>query len=159
MSYNYLTIEEGACIYQFLNLGMSIRKIAQALRRAPSTISREIKRNSSKTINSRGNYTKYFPIKANEKYIDRRKECHRKSKFSKNVIDYLTIKINEHWSPEQIIYGLTKKRSVKDISLFLPIPLLGLWIDLLIALMLILSLPHFICVLMSLSQPGIIKVL
>ena len=54
MSYNHLIIEERFCIYQFLNLGMSIRKIAQALRRAPSTISREIKRNSSKTINSRG---------------------------------------------------------------------------------------------------------
>ncbi|WP_412458508.1 helix-turn-helix domain-containing protein [Peptoniphilus asaccharolyticus] len=48
MSYNHLTIEERSCIYQFLNLGMSIRKIAQALKRSPSTISREIKRNSSK---------------------------------------------------------------------------------------------------------------
>ncbi|WP_455258596.1 helix-turn-helix domain-containing protein, partial [Peptoniphilus asaccharolyticus] len=28
MSYNHLTIEERSCIYQFLNLGMSIRKIA-----------------------------------------------------------------------------------------------------------------------------------
>lgn len=45
MSYNHLTIEERSCIYQFLTLGMSIRKIAQALKRSPSTISREIKRN------------------------------------------------------------------------------------------------------------------
>ncbi|WP_368334414.1 helix-turn-helix domain-containing protein, partial [Phocaeicola massiliensis] len=58
MSYNHLTIEERACIYQFLNLGMSIRKIAQALKRSPSTISREIKRNSSKIKVSRGDYTK-----------------------------------------------------------------------------------------------------
>ncbi|WP_019595694.1 helix-turn-helix domain-containing protein, partial [Peptostreptococcus anaerobius] len=64
MSYNHLTIEERACIYQFLNLGMSIRKIAQALKRSPSTISREIKRNSSKIKVSRGSYTKYFPVKA-----------------------------------------------------------------------------------------------
>lgn len=102
MSYNHLTIEERSCIYQFLNLGMSIRKIAQALKRSPSTISREIKRNSFKIKVSRGSYTKYFPIKANDKYIDRRKDCHRKSDFSKDVIDYLTTKINEHWSPEQI---------------------------------------------------------
>ncbi|WP_373215468.1 IS30 family transposase, partial [Peptostreptococcus anaerobius] len=88
--------------YQFLNLGMSIRKIAQALKRSPSTISREIKRNSSKIKVSRGSYTKYFPVKANDKYIDRRKDCHRKSNISKDVIEYLTIKINEHWSPEQI---------------------------------------------------------
>ena len=102
MSYNHLTIEERSCIYQFLNLGMSIRKIAQALKRSPSTISREIKRNSSKIKSSRGSYTKYFPIKANDKYRHRRKDCHRKTKFSKDVIEYLTIKINEHWSPEQI---------------------------------------------------------
>lgn len=81
---------------------MSIRKIAQALKRSPSTISREIKRNSSKIKVSRGSYTKYFPVKANDKYIDRRKDCHRKSNISKDVIEYLTIKINEHWSPEQI---------------------------------------------------------
>ena len=102
MSYNHLTIEERSCIYQFLNLRMSIRKIAQALKRSPSTISREIKRNSSKIKACRGSYTKYFPVKANDKYFDRRKDCHRKSKFPKDVIDYLTIKINEHWSPEQI---------------------------------------------------------
>ena len=102
MSYNHLTIEERARTYQFLNLGMSIRKIAQALKRSPSTISREIKRNSSKIKVSRGSYTKYFPVKANDKYIDRRKDCHRKSNISKDVIEYLTIKINEHWSPEQI---------------------------------------------------------
>ena len=102
MSYNHLTIEERSCIYQFLNLGMSIREIAQGLKRSPSKISREIKRNSSKIKASRGSYTKYFPIKANDKYLDRRENCHRKSKFSKDVIDYLTVKINKHWSPEQI---------------------------------------------------------
>ena len=87
---------------------MSIRKIAQAIKRSSSTISREIKRNSSKIKNSSGDYTKYFPIKANDKYIDRRKDCHRKSKLSKDVIDYLTIKINEHWSPERISNRSTK---------------------------------------------------
>ena len=49
---------------------MSIRKIAQAIKRSSSTISREIKRNLSKIKNSSGDYTKYFPIKANDKYID-----------------------------------------------------------------------------------------
>ncbi|WP_236786497.1 helix-turn-helix domain-containing protein [Anaerococcus ihuae] len=49
---------------------MSIRKIAQAIKRSSRTISREIKRNSSKIKNSSGDYTKYFPIKENDKYID-----------------------------------------------------------------------------------------
>lgn len=102
MSYTHLTIEERSCIYQFLKLGMSIRKIAQALKRSPSTISREIKRNSSKIETSRGSDIRYFPVKANDKYLERREDCHRKSNFSKELINYLTIKINEHWSPEQI---------------------------------------------------------
>ncbi len=34
MSYKHLTIEERSCIYQFLNLGMSVREIAKALRRS-----------------------------------------------------------------------------------------------------------------------------
>ena len=87
---------------------MSIRKIAEAIKRSSSTISREIKRNSSKIKNSSGDYTKYFPMKANDKYIYRRKDCYRKSKLSKDVIDYLTIKINGHWSPEQISNRSTK---------------------------------------------------
>ena len=37
---------------------MSLREIAQALRRSPSTISREIKRNSSKIKGNEESYTK-----------------------------------------------------------------------------------------------------
>lgn len=79
---------------------MNIREIAQALKRSPSTISLEIK-------TSRVSYTDYFPIKVNDKYRDRRKDCHKKSKFSKDIVDYLIIKINEHWSPEQISNRIT----------------------------------------------------
>lgn len=32
LNYNHLTIEERSYIYQFLNLGMNIREIAQALK-------------------------------------------------------------------------------------------------------------------------------
>lgn len=81
---------------------MSIRKISEALKRSPSTISREIKRNSSDIEVNKGRYRRYFPIKANEKYLDRRKDCHRKTKFLEIVLDYVANQINEHWSPEQI---------------------------------------------------------
>ena len=47
MSYKYITIFERSCIYQFLNLRMSIRQIAKAIKRYPSTITREIKRNKT----------------------------------------------------------------------------------------------------------------
>ncbi|MCW6677530.1 helix-turn-helix domain-containing protein, partial [Aerococcaceae bacterium NML180378] len=42
MRYKHLTIDERSCIYQFKNLGMSIRQIAKTLKRSPSTISREL---------------------------------------------------------------------------------------------------------------------
>lgn len=63
MNYNQLTIEEKSCIYQFLNLVMSIMEIAQTLKKVPNTISQKIKRNSSKIKVNRGSYTMYFPYK------------------------------------------------------------------------------------------------
>ena len=87
---------------------MSIRKIAAALQRSPSTISREIRRNSSNMKNSNGESKKYYPVNANKKYILRRQACHRKSKFSKETLEYVTEKINNHWSPEQIANRATE---------------------------------------------------
>jgi len=46
MNYNHLTINERACVYQIKQMGLSIRKIATALDRSPSTISRELIRNN-----------------------------------------------------------------------------------------------------------------
>ena len=74
MSYYHLTIYERSCIYQFKKMGMSIREIAKALHRSPSTISREIKRNCYRSNGI------YHPNTAQNKYSIRRKECHRKLK-------------------------------------------------------------------------------
>ena len=49
MNYNHLTIEERACISKFKDMNLSIREMAKLLDRSPSTISRELKRNSYKT--------------------------------------------------------------------------------------------------------------
>lgn len=98
MSYKHLTIEERSCIYQFINLGMKIREIAKALKRAPSTISREIRRNSIKTnIN-----IEYFPTKANEMYKERRLKSKKKVKYEEKILKYIENKLKENWSPEQI---------------------------------------------------------
>lgn len=43
MSYKHLTVNKRGCMYQFKNYGMSIRNIAKALKRSPSTLSKEIK--------------------------------------------------------------------------------------------------------------------
>ena len=46
--YTHFTLNERKYLQESLESGDSIRKIAKALRRSPSTISREIKRNWSK---------------------------------------------------------------------------------------------------------------
>ena len=44
--YIHLTIEERETLYLLFNQGVSIRKIAAELNRSPSTIRRELKRNT-----------------------------------------------------------------------------------------------------------------
>ena len=109
MKYNHLTINERACIYQFKQMGQSIRKIAKAIDRSPSTISRELKRNSYKTsINY--SVTRYSPITAQNKYEIRRTNYHKKCFFNEEIKNYIDSKIQLHWSPDQIVerYGKNK---------------------------------------------------
>ncbi|SFK97289.1 Helix-turn-helix domain-containing protein, partial [Sharpea azabuensis] len=81
MNYNHININERSCIYQFLTLGMSIRGIAKALHRSPSTISREIKRNSYRAWSNFKEHDRYFPVEAQEKYEERRTRCHRPARY------------------------------------------------------------------------------
>lgn len=96
MNYNHLTINERACIYQFKQLGMSIRKIAEILDRNSSTISRELKRNYC------DNRHKYLPHIAEEKYKKRRINCHRHITIDIDAKNYIESKIQINWSPDQI---------------------------------------------------------
>lgn len=61
MNYIHLTIEERTCIYQLWLSGVSVRNIARAKERSPSTISRELKRNNC------GYRFKYLPHIAEKK--------------------------------------------------------------------------------------------
>lgn len=67
---------------------MTIRNIAKALHRSPSTRFREINRNKIET-NSKGRVYKYYPIKAQELYESRKKECHRKTIDDTNIFNYI----------------------------------------------------------------------
>ena len=75
--YTLFTLNERKYLQESLESGGSIRKIAKALRRSPSTISREIKRNWSKKPNH------YHHLAARIKYWERRKSCHRKNNLLK----------------------------------------------------------------------------
>lgn len=103
MNYNHLTINERCCIFQFKQSGMSIRQIAKALNRNASTISREIKRNSSE-FRSWGRFKRYLPQAAQKQSEQRRGRCHRPIKYKDEVREYVVEKLLEHWSPEQIAH-------------------------------------------------------
>ena len=45
----------------------------------------------------------YSPITAQKKYIERRKNSHRKLKIDLEVKKYVEDKLNKNWSPEQIV--------------------------------------------------------
>ena len=107
--YTHLTLSEREYLEELLNKGKSIRKIAAALGRNPSTISREIKRNWSKKA------MRYHHWNANNCYKFRRKRCHRKNNLTKNpeAFAYVLEKLLVFWSPEIIAGRWNKEHSEK----------------------------------------------
>lgn len=93
--YHHLTIEEREKLYAFQQMPdlFSIRKIASVLGRAPSTISRELKRNAN-----------CLPHQAQEQYYARRRRSVRKHILSDPELHkYVHFFLGSlYWSPEQI---------------------------------------------------------
>ena len=96
MSYTHFTLDERKYLHQLLNEGHSIRKIADILGRSPSSVSRELNRNSSK----KG----YHPWRAQILTIIRRKESHSPWRLNENseLGEYVRSKLERFWSPECI---------------------------------------------------------
>lgn len=115
MNYNHLNINERIVIAQLKKSGVPTREIARQLHRSPSTISRELKRNSFKTgINYA--VTLYNPANAQNKYEGRKKNCGRKPISDTKVLSYVKERIESHWSPEQIYNRLTNNIWVPSTS-------------------------------------------
>ena len=94
--YKHLTLSEREKLMYFLAKGYSMRRIAKELGRSASTISHELKRNTSKG--------EYLPVKAEARYHKRRKKC-RREKLLTNIRLYALVWdkfLNHQWSPEQI---------------------------------------------------------
>jgi IS30 family transposase len=93
-SYQQLTEEERIEIYAMKQAGKSLPKIAKALGRSTSTISRELNRNTGQ----RG----YRPKQAHRLATERRESTQRPSKMTNTTIGYIHDKLAIEWSPEEI---------------------------------------------------------
>lgn len=107
--YRQITQMERYCIAKLIQHRWSIREIARLLRRSPSTISREIKRNRS----TQGIYT---VSKAQSKTNNRRRKSRKKPQFTKIQFGIVLSLIREkYYSPEQAS-NVLKKKGVLSIS-------------------------------------------
>ena len=98
----YLSLLEREKIRDMTVAGASLRSIAAVLRRSPSTISREIARN---TVPERG----YLPYAAHRAAATRRpRPKPRKLETSPRLRAFVTTGLQFHWSPEQISHTLIK---------------------------------------------------
>ena len=115
-SYTHFTLNERKYLQESLENGESIRKIAKALGRSPSTISREIKRNLSKKAK------RYHHWAAQIKYWERRKSCHRKNNLllDKEAYAFVLEKLCLFWSPEIIAgnWNLTHDKKISFSSIY-----------------------------------------
>ena len=107
-TYQHLSLEERCEIAQRRAAGQSIRQIAAALDRAPSSLSRELKRNSG----SRGAYK---PGYAEDQATARR---WRGSKLLRNLeLQTLVLdRLGRGWSPQQVAGRLVREQGRTVIS-------------------------------------------
>jgi transposase, IS30 family len=106
--YGHLTLDERCTIAQLHQAGQPIRQIAAALDRPPSTVCRELKRNS-------GSQVGYKPSYAHEQAAARRwtgSRLERDAELRTLVLDQL----RRGWSPEQIAGRLRQQRAAVTIS-------------------------------------------
>lgn len=110
MIYKHFTIEERETIQEMLWCKKSIRAIAKTLKRSPSSISREIKRNKPQERRV------YTPRLAHKRAVINRSQRGRETRLkNNNVRGYVIKHLKLSWSPEQIA-NTVKKSTGETIS-------------------------------------------
>lgn len=109
MSYRQITSGERYSIAALRTQGFHQAAIARALERDRSTISRELRRNSSRFDGA------YRPSKAIEKTSGRRSRCRRNQRFSRADLRQVEGLLRQEWSPAQIV-GHMRLRGPLSIS-------------------------------------------
>jgi IS30 family transposase len=96
MSYSHLNRSERFLLHRMRIEGYSVSAIARALQRHRSTVYRELKRNALGPAS-------YVGAKAHTMYRDRlRWKRHRPRRDHTRLMGYVSLKLAEHWSAEQI---------------------------------------------------------
>jgi transposase, IS30 family len=95
MRYHQLTSEERYALSALRRQGLNQAAIGRALGRHPSTISRELHRNSRKDGG-------YRPFTAGEMTRGRRSRSRRNWRFDKQDWAVVRSRLELHWSPEQL---------------------------------------------------------
>lgn len=103
-----ITLEERYAMWALKKQKLSIRAIARALGRAPSTISRELKRNRRPS-------GRYSPDVAHQYMVARRRRSRRNTHFSADEWILVEHLVALDWSPEQVA-GWLKLHGILSIS-------------------------------------------
>jgi transposase, IS30 family len=106
--YLQLTIEDRCRIACLQEQGRSVRQIAAALDRAPSTIAREIKRNTGRKVG-------YRPAYAHEQTRARRWKG-SKLERDESLRSAILERLKQGWSPEQIAGRLAREQAQPSVS-------------------------------------------
>jgi len=112
--YTHMSLEERIELYALKRMGFSDHRIADCLGRSPSTIGRELKRNSKPTKRYRGGYR---PERANRLAL-RRRRWNARFKLARQpeLADLVHDRLAMGWSPQQIAGRLALDKSPMRIS-------------------------------------------
>ena len=106
--YAHLSLEDRCEISRLQANGCSVRQIAAAVDRAPSTIARELKRNSGRQVG-------YRPAYADEQARARRWSGSRLERQA-DLRDKILDRLKRGWSPEQIAGRLAQENGQRVVS-------------------------------------------
>ena len=105
MKYRQIASEERYVIQALRRQGLCVRAIARQVGRAPSSVSRELRRN----LSTQGRYS---PPKADSYAVARRRRSRRNSHFSSHDWELVEQLLGLDWSPEQVSGWLRLHRVV-----------------------------------------------
>jgi len=109
-TYSHITMQEREIISVLKAEGHSMREIATKLGRSPSSISRELQRNSPPVYKDH-----YLPHRANQRAELRKSEAHQRPRLKDpRIRHYVHKKLQLGWSPEQIANNMNASLRISE---------------------------------------------